>query len=124
MVTSPVHPWVGQKLPVARRVRLADGRRYVDLRHPSGRVLRVPADFTDEALPAGLVGAARVSAAGLLRLAAAVAAHEEQELDSCGRARSDGSPEQTSRCQAALDPGASLRGHHARADAGGDGERA
>ena len=124
----PVHPLAGSLLPVVRWVRSSDGRRYVDVRHTDGHVLRLPVDFTDQALPgradAGAAGDVRVSVVGLLQLAAAVAAREsaEQKLDECGaRERSGTHPEQMHRYRAEhsgeRDP---LRDGHAGADAGGD----
>ena len=51
MVTLPVHPLVGQTLPVRCRVRSQDGRRYFDVEAPDGRCLRLPADWTDQGSP-------------------------------------------------------------------------
>jgi hypothetical protein len=73
-VTSPVHPLAGRVVAVVRWVRLRDGRRYVDVRHPEGSVLRLPLDLTDRGNPYGAVTGARVSPSGLLRLASAIAA--------------------------------------------------
>ena len=102
---------------MVRGVRFSDGRRYLDLRHPAGHVFRLPVEYTDQATPSAFAGPSfgevRVSVAGLLKLAAAVAAAQssEQKLDGDENpGRSESYPEQTSRPSPTLSTGEQFAG--------------
>jgi hypothetical protein len=109
-VTLPVHPLAGNVLPVIRWFRSGDDQRYVDVRHPDGHVFRLPLDHTDRGAPVPAVTALRsahASVAGLLKLAAAVAAAQaaERKLDGdAGRSGTGSRPEQTLRYRLACAP--------------------
>jgi hypothetical protein len=81
-VTLPTHPLQGLRLPVARAVRAADGRRYVDVEHPQGLLVRLALEWTDRGGP--LVPPhvqdreVRLAVRGLLELVRAVAAALDQ----------------------------------------------
>lgn len=105
-MTLRVHPLVGRALPVVRWFWSGDGQRHVDLRHPDGHVFRLPIDHTDRGAPAPRVTdfEARASVAGLLKLAAAVAAATEdleRKLDGGDGRSGTGRPEQTLRYRVA-----------------------
>ena len=76
IITLPVHPLRGSRLPVVRVHRRRNGRRYLDVEHPYGWVIRVPAEWTDRVVtcsPPAIEGReARASAGALSLLAAAL----------------------------------------------------
>ena len=74
-ITLPVHPLVGQSLPLVREVYDRDRRRFLDVEHPRGWILRVPAEWTDRGPPSvGPSAPIRGSVRGLRCLADQVAA--------------------------------------------------
>src|SRR5579883_3426581 len=79
-ITLPVHPFVGQRLRITRRLRgsiHAPGCAHVEVALPAGRSLRVPLDWTDHGSTPTPVPAVATLAAGarqLLALAQVVAA--------------------------------------------------
>lgn len=66
MVTLAVHPLVGRVLVVQRRVRGPDGRLYVDVRHPDGRGMRLPIEWTDLVIARSEAGVSGKATAGAL----------------------------------------------------------
>ena len=76
-VTLPVHPLHGLTLPFVREIRDREGRRHLDLEHPRGWVIRLPANWTDRAVARGplVVGGRdlRASPQALQRLSVEVA---------------------------------------------------
>ena len=50
-ITLPIHPLVGHALPLVREVRDRHRRLFLDVEHPRGWTLRVPADWTDRGPP-------------------------------------------------------------------------
>lgn len=85
-VTMPVHPFNGMVLRVVREERdWKAGHRYVVVEHPGAGHLRLPEEWTDrspQTPPAMLEGhQVRLSARGLIRLAAAIEVVLGKELD-------------------------------------------
>lgn len=76
-VTLPIHPLHGLALPFVREIRDRDGRRHLELEHPRGWVIRLPADWTDRGVSqTGLVVDGRIvyaSATAMRRLSIEVA---------------------------------------------------
>ena len=51
VVTFPIHPLRGMALPVVRLGNGPIGHRPIDVEHPEGGTLRLPEQWTDQALP-------------------------------------------------------------------------
>jgi hypothetical protein len=77
-ITLPAHPLRDRSLPLVRLVRAQEGDGYADVEHPDGGPFHVPLGWTDRAAPTSVPQSegreVRLSAAGLLQMAAAVRA--------------------------------------------------
>jgi hypothetical protein len=103
-ITMRVHPFRGRPLRLVRVVggtQLSPGVQHLDLVDPKGKIVRVPAAWTDFALPdeavMGSEAAGRLNVLVLIRLAGLIEAIEHRKLDEEGDSASLSVTERVSR---------------------------
>lgn len=96
MITLPVHPLRGHRLPVVREV-MRSGGHYVEAEHPRGWRVLLPLGWTDRGVaPVAAIAstgeAVRVSVRQLLSMASALRVISQEGVDVYGLQRDDVEP--------------------------------